>query len=155
MRDNLLFIELQSDHLLYKWGFDDGDILIPVLRDSGFPKIEEDNDFWVHFNSLVLCEIVECFVCTQIENSIRPYRCWTSHNPVRVYEVDGKHVSELPQDNLLLLPHSVTVTSERIVSVAKRLYDRRHEFKDEKGDWNYMIPSDFAMRVRREQGWDL
>jgi hypothetical protein len=156
MNDSLPSIEFESDHLLSKWGFDDGDLLIPVLKNGGFPEIDDDNDFWIHFNRLVLCEVVECFVCTQIDNQIKPYRCSTSHNPIRVYEIDGKHVSELKlsASNLILQPFSVSVTESQILSTAQQLYEQKYKFKDQNNDWSYMIPSDFAIRIRREYGWD-
>lgn len=119
--DNRSFIEFKGDHLLSKWGFSDGELLISILQKDGFPELETNNNFGIDFNSLVLCEIVECFVCTQIENGIQPYRCAISHNPIRVYEIDGQDMGEFSSVDLIFCPYSVSVRRDQIMSTAKAL----------------------------------
>ncbi|AFY39018.1 hypothetical protein Lepto7376_2758 [[Leptolyngbya] sp. PCC 7376] len=154
MADSSSLIEFQSEHLLSKWGFDDGDLLIPTLKNNGFPNIDTDNDFWIFFNRLVLCEVVERFVCTQIENQIKPYRCLSSHNPIRIYEIDGHHVSNLPINDLILRPWAIAVKKTQIIATAKQLYQERRQFKDSNGDWSYLISSEVAKITRVQQGWE-
>ncbi len=155
MGDRQSFIEFQSDHLLSKWGFADGDLLVPILKENGFPLIDTDDDFWFCFSRLVLCEVVERFVCTQIENQIKPYRCLTTHNPARVYEIDGTHISDISVDTLMLQPHEITVSHETILMTAQELYRVKDDFRDGNGEWSYVIPSEFTKKVRAEKGWDI
>ena len=153
MEENPCLIDFQSDHLLSKWGFADGDLLIPILQSNGFPNINSDSDFWFFFNRLVLCEVVESLVCTRIENAIKPYRCSSTHNPIRIYEIDGHHVSDLPAKDLGLKPLAIAVETQQIIMTAKQLYRERTQFKDAQGEWNYLIPSETVKRIRKQQGW--
>ena len=154
MGDRQPFIEFQSDHLLSKWGFDDGDLLVSLLKENGFPLIDSDDEFWDYFNRLVLCEVVEGFVCPQIENDIKPYRCLTSHNPMRVYEIEGKHVGNISKDEVKLEPEAIAVPYSKIIATAQCLYEQREQFKDSNGDWSYLIPSETVKQIRIQYGWE-
>jgi hypothetical protein len=83
------YLEFVTEHLLSKWGFQDGEMLDDIFPDT------EAGDY--EFSRWVLCEVVEFYVCPKIKSGIKPYRMQTSHNPIRIYEVDGTHVSDPPQ----------------------------------------------------------
>ena len=101
--------EFVTDHLLTKWGFQDGEML-----DDLFP--DDDHEFvrWV------LCEVVEYYVCSKIDNDVKPYRTKTSHNPVRVYEVDGVHEGDWTEPPRLT-PFEIKVSPNEIFEMADYL----------------------------------
>ncbi|MDX1489413.1 MAG: hypothetical protein R3268_14480, partial [Acidiferrobacterales bacterium] len=121
------------------------------LRSKGYDDLAVDSDEWFHFTRRVLCEVVECFVCTSIENQIKPYRTLTSHNPIRVYEVDGRHLTNW-KEQPTLRPSTVLIPEQTILQTAARLYAERHTGRGEIVE--YLYPSQHAIRVSRAQGWD-
>ncbi|WP_420643053.1 hypothetical protein [Candidatus Leptofilum sp.] len=146
--ENIFF---ESDHLLSKWGFADGTLLDNLLRQNGYGHMAESNDEWYEFSRRVLCEVVEMFVCTKIHNGIKPYRMATSHNPIRVYEVDGRHVTDYA-DPPILQPLTVSVPKEVILETAVHLYAAR--FTPSGEIVSHMVRSEWATAVATQHGWD-
>lgn len=143
-------ISFETDHLLAKWGFADGELLENLLRANGFDELDEESDEWLEFSRRVLCEVVERFVCPQIVNAIKPYRMLTSHNPIRVYEVDGRHLSDWDEPPMLQ-PSTVLVPKEMVLATAVSLYVNR--FTPTGEIISYMVRSEQATAVAHEQGW--
>ena len=144
-------ISFETDHLLSKYGFADGELLADFLRENGYDHLDEESDEWNTFSRRVLCEVVECFVCPHIENRIKPYRMLTSHNPIRIYEVDGRHLSDwnaAPQ----LQPFTISVAKEAILATAASLYATR--CNDSGEITSYMVRSEQATAVAQQHGWD-
>ncbi len=144
-------IEFETDHLLSKWGFADGELLDNLLRENGYAHLDIASDEWTEFSRRVLCEVVELFVCTQIHSAIKPYRMLTSHNPIRVYEVDGRHVTDWPEPPTLQ-PLTVAVPKTVILETAVHLYATR--FTDAGEIVSYMVRSEWATAVAAQQGWN-
>lgn len=144
-------IDFETDHLLTKWGFQDGEQLGDFLRQNGYGRLDETSDEWYAFSRRVLCEVVECFVCPQISNAIKPYRVLTSHNPMRVYEVDGRHITEW-ETVPTLQPFTVSVARETILETAVHLYATR--FTPTGEVVSYMVRSAWATAVAQQNGWD-
>ncbi|MEZ4381141.1 MAG: hypothetical protein R3A79_07320 [Nannocystaceae bacterium] len=141
----------ETDHLLSKWGFADGELLGDLLRVRGYDQLDEESEAWRHFSLRVLCEVVEMYVCTKIENAIKPYRMLTSHNPIRVYEVDGRHITEWTTPPILR-PLCVAVPEDVILGTAARLYAARLSDKGEVV--SYMVRSEQGAAVARRHGWE-
>ena len=99
----------------------------------------------------VLCEVVELFVCTQIDAAIKPYRTHTTHNPIRVYEVNGRHVTDyatLPT----LHPLTVAVPKDAILETAVHLYATRFS---ETGELvSFTERSEWVTAVAQQRGWE-
>ncbi|MCA9919690.1 MAG: hypothetical protein KC445_17150 [Anaerolineales bacterium] len=150
-KDTPKLITFETDHLHSKWGFADGTLLDALLRKNGYGHLDEDSDEWTEFSRRVLCEVVELFVCPQIHNAIKPYRMLTSHNPIRVYEVDGRHVSDWPEPPTLQ-PLTVAVPKKAIYETAVRLYATR--FTDTGELVSYMERSGWATAVAQQRGWE-
>ena len=150
-RSSDLPIEFETDHLLSKWGFADGTLLDELLRKNGYDHLDEESDEWTEFSRRVLCEVVELLVCTQIHSAIKPYRMLTSHNPIRVYEVDGRHITDWPEPPTLQ-PLTVAVPKEVILATAVHLYATR--FTDTGEIVSYMVRSEWATAVAQQLGWD-
>ena len=144
-------IEFETDHLLSKWGFADGTLLDELLRENGYTHLDEASEEWYEFSRRALCEVVELFVCTQIRNAIKPYRMLTSHNPIRVYEVDGRHVSDWPEPPTLQ-PFTVAVPKDVILETAVHLYATR--FTDTGKLVSYMERSEWGTAVAQQHGWE-
>lgn len=144
-------ISFETDHLLSKWGFADGELLDDFLRQSGFDQMDEASEEWYHFSRRVLCEVVELFVCPQIRNAIKPYRVLSSHNPIRVYEVNGRHVTDWPEPPTLQ-PLEVAVPKKAIYETAVHLYTTR--FTDTGELVSYMERTGWATAVAQQRGWD-
>lgn len=138
------FIEFETGHLLSKWGFQDGEQLVELLDQAGLNRWSADSDEWWMFTRLVLCEVVERFVCPQIENDIKPYRMQTTHNPMRVYEVDGCHMSDWPAPPTLR-PATVQVATRQILQVARDLQNEEHDLTERS-------PQNKAVFL--DQGWE-
>lgn len=145
-------IHFETDHLLSKWGFADGELLASFLRENGYTQLEIESDTWFHFARRVLCEVVERFVCMHVQNAIKPYRALTSHNPIRVYEVDGRHITDW-EEPPVLQPLSVAVPKQLILKTAAALDADRQAHNGE--IVTYMQRSPAATAVAREQGWDV
>lgn len=143
-------ITFVTDHLLSKWGFYDGDLLGAFLRDSGFDALDEAGDAWDAFETAVLCEVVEIHVLPHIKTPIKPYRVFTSHNPIRVYEVNGIHVTDYEKPPQLA-PDEVSVTEEAIVEIAHRLNQARLQLED--GILNPMQRSPQAQAIFDQNDW--
>ncbi|WP_420631950.1 hypothetical protein [Candidatus Leptofilum sp.] len=146
--ENIFF---ETDHLLSKWGFADGTLLDDLLRQNGYDHVAESSEEWYEFSRRVLCEVVEIFVCTKIHNAIKPYRMATSHNPIRIYEVDGRHVSEW-EELPTLQPLTIFVPKDVILETAVHLYATR--FTDTDEIVSYMVRSEWATAVANQHGWD-
>ena len=144
-------VDFETDHLLTKWGFQDGEFLDDFLRINGYGHLDVDSDDWFHFSRRVLCEVVECFVCTQIQNEIKPYRVLSSHNPIRVYEVDGRHLADWKEEPTLQ-PYTVSVPKKTILETAVKLYKERRTRTGKIVE--YTCYSQDAIFVSQEQGWD-
>ncbi len=137
-------IEFTADHLLSKWGFEDGEALVELLDSEGFNRWGGESENWWKFTRLVLCEAVERFVCPQIENAIKPYRMVTSHNPARVYEVDGCHMGDWT-DPPILRPQEVSVPVRQILDLARQLQTEEPD---------PMKRSPETQAIFRDRGWD-
>ena len=144
-------IEFETDHLLSKWGFADGTSLDELLRDNGYAHLDEASEEWYEFSRRVLCEVVEMFVCTQIRNASKPYRMLTSHNPIRIYEVDGRHITDWPEPPTLQ-PLTVAVPKDLILETAVHLYATR--FTDTGELVSHMVRSEWGTAVAQQHGWD-
>ena len=144
-------IQFETDHLLTKWGFADGELLEDFLRGNGYDHIAAGSDEWYHFTRRVLCEVVECFVCPQIEQAIKPYRMLTSHNPMRIYEVNGRHISDFAEPPTLL-PYTISVAKEDILATAAALYATR--FTPAGEIVTYTVHSERATAVAQQHNWD-
>lgn len=144
-------IYFDTDHLLSKWGFADGELLENFLHQHGYDQLGEESDEFYAFSRRVLCEVVECFVCPKINNAIKPYRVLTSHNPIRVYEVDGRHVTDW-EELQTLQPLTVSVSKEMILATAVHLYAAR--FTPAGEIVSYMVRSEWATAVAQQHGWD-
>ena len=144
-------IVFDTDHLLSKWGFQDGEQLDDFLRENGVGRLDPASEEWYQFSRRVLCEVVECLVCPQIENAIKPYRMLTSHNPIRVYEVDGRHVSDW-ETPPTLQPLTVSVPKQMILDTAVHLYGDRFTPTGELV--SYMVRSEWATAVTQQHGWE-
>lgn len=145
------FIHFETDHLLSKWGFADGELLADFLRKNGYNQLDEASEEWYQFARRVLCEVVECFVCPQIRNAIKPYRVLTSHNPIRVYEVDGRHITDYATPPTLQ-PLTVSVPKKVILETAVHLYAAR--FTPTGEIVSYMVRSEWGTAVALQHGWD-
>jgi len=99
----------------------------------------------------VLCEVVEGFVCPEINNAIKPYRMLTSHNPIRVYEVDGRHLTDWAEPPTLQ-PFTVSVPKGTILETAVHLYAARFTSTGE--IVSYMVRSEWGTAVAQQHGWD-
>lgn len=145
-------IDFETDHLLGKWGFQDGELLEDFLRENGYDHINRESEEWYHFSRRVLCEVVECFVCINLHNTIKPYRVLTSHNPIRVYEVDGRHVTDWEKAPTLR-PYTIAVPKETILTTAVHLYAARFTHTGE--IISYMVKSEWATAVAQQHDWDI
>lgn len=145
--DTICFV---TDHLLAKWGFADAELLNDFLRNNGFEQLDEESDEWYQFSRRVLCEVVERYVLPEIQNDIKPYRVTTSHNPVRVYEVDGRRVDE-PDIEPSLKPPEVEVSKVTVLETASTLFQKRF---DENGQpYSYMERSPEAIALFKRRSW--
>jgi len=134
-------LKFDTDHLLSKWGFQDGEML-----NEYFPGEDEEQ---YQFSRWVLCEVVEYYVCSQIENEIKPYRVATSHNPIRVYEVEGVHVSDLAEPPNLQ-PLEVSLRLVEIFETARYL----SELPNSGVDMSYLRRSPRCEKLFKERGWE-
>lgn len=145
------FISFETDHLLGKWGFADGELLSSFLRNNGFDGIDPESEEWYQFCRRVLCEVVELYVLPEIENEIKPYRLSSPHNPIRVYEVDGVHQSDW-EDKPILRPLSVEVPVESVLEWASALFE---VLQDERGEpVSYTVRSSRARDLMKARGWE-
>jgi hypothetical protein len=163
-------MEFVTDNLTHKWGFHDGEQLEPLLCEAGYPvtryqecpicnlsgELCDECVKWQDFTQLVLCECIERFVCTQIKNSIRPYRMVTSHNPIRVYEIDGVHLSDIPERELSLAiePHTIQVADSELLSTAAEIHADLQRYLDKEGKVDILCASEIALQIRKQFGWD-
>ena len=143
-------ITFETDHLLGKWGFADGDYLEETLLVNGYQQSDPESDEWFEFVRRTLCEVVEIYVLPRIRNTIKPQRIVSSHNPIRVYEVDGQRVEDLPKD-FLPEPHSVEVEQQLILEVASRVFEQR--YNSDGTLTSYMVRSPEANQVFLANSW--
>jgi hypothetical protein len=143
-------IVFDTDHLLTKWGFADGLLLEHFLLENGFGHMDQETDEWYEFSRRVLCEVVERFVLPEIENDIKPYRVSSSHNPIRLYEVDGCHMSDIV-DSSILRPREVQVSKSTVLETATLLYQKR--FDEEGKIRSYLSRSAEATMLFKTRSW--
>lgn len=144
------YISFETDHLLAKHGFADGELLEELLLSNGYEAEAFSEEAWADFLRRTLCEVLELYVLPKIRNSIKPYRMMTSHNPMRIYELDGQRVEDLPA-GLHLEPHSVEVDRQKVLDVAQSLFENR--FDDQGEPLSYLIRSPRAQTVFKSKSW--
>ncbi len=107
-------MRFNTRELLHKWGFEDGDLLMPFLHAHGFDLGELN-----HVD--VLRAVLEGYVLPAIRNAVEWRSISTLHNPVRVTSVDGLAVDNLQADHpdVRLVPEFVDVPDEVILTYAK------------------------------------
>lgn len=100
--------------LLHKWGFEDGDLLMPFLHDQGI-------DLGIVDHNRVLQAVVEGHVLPAIQNVIEWRAICTMHNPVRITSVDGSTIDNMQTDHpdVKLVPDFVEVPDEIILGYAE------------------------------------
>ena len=145
-------VVFETDHLMTKWGFMDGELLEEFLVANGFEPIDTGSEEWFHFSRRVLCEVVECCVLPKIQNDIKPYRVFGNHNPMRVYEVDGVHMSDFKPPPVLR-PMSVGVPKWRVLEAAASIYSSR--FSEDGTPQSYMTRSAEAVAIFNAESWEV
>jgi hypothetical protein len=117
-------IQLFSDGLLSKWGFNDGDApdeWLDWCDDHGI-----DHSALPSWRDYILPALVRRFLVTALTQDVQLVSISTIHNPIRAETVDGINVEEwwrksagagAPQ----LTPEYVAVTLGQILEVAKQV----------------------------------
>ena len=106
-------MRFETRDLLHKWGFGDGDVLMPFLHDRGVDLGELD-----HVE--VLRDVLERYVLPAIRNIVEWRSVSTMHNPVRITSVDGLVIDNLQVDHpgIRLDPEVVDVPDAWILKSA-------------------------------------
>lgn len=118
-------IVFSTEHLLTKWGFADGELLDNFLRENGYGQMDKESEDWYQFSRRVLCEVVERQVIPRIENNVSPYRMAGSHNPSRVWEADGIHMSDWQDQTPTLRPSCLEIEKKVVLEIAAEIYQSR------------------------------
>ncbi len=119
----------QTEGLLSKWGFGDGDMLDDLLDFGGFSWTDRshftqtDEDGVLHsFEHIVLFVAVAAYVVPRLDQRVDLDLISTIHNPVRAERVDGRQMDYPEDKSVTLTPGSVEVPDETILALARALY---------------------------------
>jgi hypothetical protein len=108
-------LRLDSESLLSKWGFNDGDEpdpLLDLLDERGLPYPTRDE--W----TIVLRRLVRKHLIPALDQAVEVVDMETSHNPIRVTAVDGVDVRALWSESgksVPLTPEAVAVPIDEVL----------------------------------------
>lgn len=110
------FFSVDTDNLLRKHGFGDGEFFIPVRGSVlgnwlEFPDSINTGRLGVYISDTLLITFVKTFIIPVIEDSIEITLIQTQHNPIRVRSINGVAVQD---DSGQLAPKTVNVSSREV-----------------------------------------
>lgn len=108
-------MKFNTNGLLSKWGFMDGDILEDFMFDSDLC----DNDINQSHKSLI--KVVVDHVIPKLDQEVELSQISTIHNPIRAKSVDGKNVNWYRDDGDILTPSVVEVSDDVIIEIIKSI----------------------------------
>lgn len=111
-------IRFESECLVSKWGFGDGDMFDDFLFDHGFD---------IKIFKTVLAEVVIRHVIPALDQkeieliNVEDWN-WTNHNPIRARRVNGIEVDDYgKRPNPTLTPEFIDVEEEAILVIAREV----------------------------------
>ena len=106
-------MRFNTDGLLSKWGFSDGDVLSDLLYDNNLGGVDEH---------AVLQKVVTDHIVPNLKQNIELEFIHTIHNPMRASTVNGKSVDWYNLDTSnIITPETVIVEDSVILDIARKI----------------------------------
>ena len=120
---------IDTDNLLSKFGFGDGELFIPIKNTCYVNTYEYEDSLEQGRIGFRICDsesiikIVKNFIIPNIINKIEYETISTIHNPIRVTTIDGNPIGK----DSKLIPKSITINIDDFLNFIKKqrisLYD--------------------------------